>query len=337
MATEENISQDRVELAPVDNLEVQVLVDNATDQLSTNPGNVKSELAALLKAGMSEWSGESICCAHHGLSLIVTARANGASHTVLFDSGPEGYAVERNGERLGVAFDSIESVVLSHGHWDHGGGLLKALELIRKHNEGHDVPVYLHPGMFRSRALRLPSGEIVPFKDVPSVEALTEKGGAVICASEPKLMLDDLFYLSGEIARVTAYEKGLPNHVRKADDDTTWEPDPLIMDERFLAVNVRGKGLVVFTACSHAGVVNVLKHAQATFPDIPLFAVMGGLHLSGPGPEKIIAETVRDLASFGLKMIVPGHCTGWRAVTALVNAFSEEVVVPIAVGKHYEF
>jgi 7,8-dihydropterin-6-yl-methyl-4-(beta-D-ribofuranosyl)aminobenzene 5'-phosphate synthase len=109
------------------------------------------------------------------------------------------------------------------------------------------------------------------------------------------------------------------------------------MDERFLAVNVRGKGLIVFTACSHAGVVNVLKHAQDTFPDIPLFAVMGGLHLSGAGPEKIIPETVRDLASFGLRMIVPGHCTGWRAITALLNAFSEEVVVPIAVGKQYLF
>jgi 7,8-dihydropterin-6-yl-methyl-4-(beta-D-ribofuranosyl)aminobenzene 5'-phosphate synthase len=337
MAIGGNISQGRVELISVDRLEVQVLVDNVTDQLSTNPGTVRSELACLLKAGLSEWSGESICCAHHGLSLIVTAHANGVSHTVLFDSGPEGFAVERNGERLGVAFGSIESVVLSHGHWDHGGGLLKALELIRKHNKGHDVPLYLHPGMFRPRGLRLPSEEIVPFKDVPRVEALTEEGGAVICTSEPKLLLEGLFYLSGEIPRVTAYEQGLPNHVRKSEDGATWEPDPLIMDERFLAVTVREKGLVVFTACSHAGVVNVLKHAQDTFPNIPLYAVMGGLHLSGPGPEKIISETVRDLESFGLKMIIPGHCTGWRAITALINAFSEEVVVPSAVGKHYMF
>ena len=337
MAIEGNLSQGRGELISVDRLEVQVLVDNVTDQLSTNPVTVRSELVGLLKVGMSEWSGESICCAHHGLSLIVSAHADGRSHTVLFDGGPEGYAIERNGERLGVAFGSIEAVVLSHGHWDHGGGLLKAVELIRQHNEGHEVPVHLHPGMFQKRGLRLPSGEVVPFKDVPSIEALTEGGGAVVCTSDPQLLSGGLFYLSGEIRRLTTYEQGLPNHVRQAGDGTTWEPDPLIMDERFLAVRVREKGLIVFTACSHAGVVNVLKHARATMPNIPLYAVMGGLHLSGSGPEKIISETVRDLRGFGLKMIIPGHCTGWRAVTALVNEFGEEVVAPSAVGKHYLF
>ena len=326
-----------MELRLVDRLEVQVLVDNVTDQLSTNPGTVRSELACLLSAGMREWSGESICCAHHGLSLIVTAHTNGASHTVLFDSGPEGYAVERNGRRLGVAFASIEGIVLSHGHWDHGGGLLTVLELIRKEKKDQDIPLYLHPGMFRSRGLRLPSGEIVPFKDIPSVEALTEKGGSAICTSELRFLLNDHFYISGEIPRVTTYEQGFPNHMCKAKDGATWEPDPLIIDERFLAVRVKGKGLIIFTACSHAGVVNVLTHAQATFPTIPLYAVMGGLHLSGIGPEKIISETVRDLQSFGLKMIIPGHCTGWRAITALVNAFGEEVVLPSAVGKQYLF
>lgn len=337
MAVEDNPTQGCGELTSVDRLEVRVLVDNVTDQLSTNPTNVQSELACLLRAGMSEWGGEAICCAHHGLSLVVTSHADGVSHTMLFDGGPEGYAVERNGERLGVAFGSIEGVVLSHGHWDHGGGLLKAVELIREHNEGHQVPVYLHPGMSRPRGLRLPSGEVVPFKNIPSVEALTEVGGAVVCTAEPQLLSGGHFHLSGEIPRRTAYERGLPNHVRLAEDGVTWEPDPLIMDERFLAVRVRDKGLIVFTACSHAGVVNVLEHAREIFPDVPLYAVMGGLHLSGPGPEKIIPETVRDLNGFGLKMIIPGHCTGWRAVTALVTAFGEEVVVPSAVGKHYLF
>lgn len=109
------------------------------------------------------------------------------------------------------------------------------------------------------------------------------------------------------------------------------------MDERFLVVRVRDKGLVVFTACSHAGVVNVLTHARATFPDTPLHAVMGGLHLSGAAPEKVIPETVQGLTAFGLQMIVPAHCTGWRAVTALVNTFGDGVVAPAAVGKHYTF
>jgi 7,8-dihydropterin-6-yl-methyl-4-(beta-D-ribofuranosyl)aminobenzene 5'-phosphate synthase len=106
------------------------------------------------------------------------------------------------------------------------------------------------------------------------------------------------------------------------------------MDERFVAVHVRDKGLIVFTACSHAGVVNVLPHAHESFPTIPLYAVAGGLHLSAAN-EKIIPETVRDLASFNCRVIAPGHPTGWRATQASVSRFDEDVVAPSAVGKTY--
>src|SRR5687768_15484931 len=108
-------SQDPSGIVMVDALEVQVLVDNVTDPLSTTPDGVRSELACLLHAGMTVWSGEAICCPHHGLSLVLTARAGSTTHTILFDTGPEGYAIERNGSRLGTAFGAIETVVLSHG------------------------------------------------------------------------------------------------------------------------------------------------------------------------------------------------------------------------------
>lgn len=325
-------------LNSAEKVEVQILVDNITDPLSTNPGSVQSELSSLLKAGMKEWAGEAICCANFGLSLLITAyTTNGAKHSVLFDSGPEGYAIERNSIRLGIDFGFIESVVLSHGHWDHGGGLLKAIELIKEQNRSRNVNLYMHPDMFRRRAIKLPTGKVLPFRDIPSSESLNKAGATVINSREPQLLQENFFFVSGEIPRIIDYEKGFPNHMHFVEDDSKWEPDPLIMDERFLAVNVKEKGVVVFTACSHAGVVNVLSHAQTLFPDTPLYAVMGGLHLSGLGLEKIIPNTIKDLSSFGLKMIVPGHCTGWRAVTALVNAFGEEVVVPSAVGKLYTF
>ena len=99
-----------------------------------------------------------------------------------------------------------------------------------------------------------------------------------------------MFYLSGEIPRVTPFERGLPAHYQK-NADGNWMPDPLLMDERFLMVQVEGKGLIVFTACSHAGVVNVLKHARECAADTPIHAVMGGFHLSGAN-EEIIPETV---------------------------------------------
>jgi 7,8-dihydropterin-6-yl-methyl-4-(beta-D-ribofuranosyl)aminobenzene 5'-phosphate synthase len=109
------------------------------------------------------------------------------------------------------------------------------------------------------------------------------------------------------------------------------------MDERFVAIHVRGKGIIVFSACSHAGIVNVLTHARELFDPIPLYGVMGGFHLAGKACEKIIPETVADLGQFNLKTIIPAHCTGWRAVHALLNTFGEKVIVPSAVGRLHEF
>lgn len=326
----------RPDLKPVERLEVLVLVDNVTDQLSTNPDGVQSEFVALMKAGLTTVAGETICSAHHGLSLLVTAHAGGVSRTVLFDTGPEGYAVQRNGTLLGVDFGAVESVVLSHGHWDHCGGAARALELVTRQRRGAPPAVYTHPGMFRSRARRMASGDVVPFKPIPSAQAMTDLGAGVVVTTDARLVGDDRFYVSGEIPRVTAYERGVPDHLSQGERGA-WEPDPLIMDERFLAVHVEGKGLVVLTGCSHAGVVNVLTHARALFPDVPLLAVMGGLHLSGAGPEKIIGDTVKDLAAFRLRRIVPCHCTGWRAVLALAGAFGETGIAPAAVGKSFRF
>jgi 7,8-dihydropterin-6-yl-methyl-4-(beta-D-ribofuranosyl)aminobenzene 5'-phosphate synthase len=105
------------------------------------------------------------------------------------------------------------------------------------------------------------------------------------------------------------------------------------MDERFISVHVKDKGQFILSACSHAGLINVLNHARSTFPAVPLYGVMGGLHLSGV-TEKIIPDTVSDLKSFGLKLLAPGHCTGWRALTAMAREFGNELV-PSAVGKKY--
>ncbi|NQV19886.1 MAG: MBL fold metallo-hydrolase [Rhodospirillales bacterium] len=325
------------DLTAVDRVEVSVLIDNVTDILSTVPENVTPEVPNVMAAGATELSGECLCCAHWGLSLVITAWSGDTRHSLLFDSGPEGTTVDRNGNRLGQDFGAIESVVLSHGHWDHSGGMLTALDLITTANGGKKVPFHTNPGMFVKRALRLPDGGVVPFKDVSSVNELTEAGADVVNSEDPQLLLDGMYYLSGEIPRRTSYEVGLPGHVKRNADDTDWDPDPLLMDERWVAVNVAGKGLIVFTACSHAGVVNVLNHARDVFDPVPIYGVMGGFHLSGAANEKIIPETVEDMKAFDLKMIVPGHCTGWRAIHALVNAFGEEIVVPSAVGRRHRF
>lgn len=322
-------------VSPVDGVEIQVLIDNVSDSHSSISPHAESEFTYLERRGMTELAGENICCAAHGLSYLITARRGPIEHTVLFDAGPEAYAFERNVARLGVDLGAVESIVLSHGHWDHAGGMLKALDLIRERNGGRGVPFYTHPGMFRSRGRRLANGNMLPSKDVPSVTALTGHGAEVINTKEPQALLDEMFYLSGEIPRITPFERGFPGHCQKTDDGR-WEPDPLIMDERSLAVHVAGLGLIVFTACSHAGVVNVLTEARSSFPEVPVYAVMGGFHLAGAN-ESIIPETVSAMNAFDLRIVAAGHCTGWRAVVALTNAFGERVVDPSVVGKRYVF
>lgn len=321
-------------LKAVDGVEFLVLVDNCLDSLSTVPKHVSLEWPRLMRHGMNELSGEAQCCANHGLSLLVTAREGDVAHTIMFDAGPENYVLERNAPRLGVDFSSIDGIVLSHGHWDHAGGLPAAVRLTSAANGNSSVPIFVHPEMFRQRAMTLASGVVLPIKAIPNPQELGDLGADVRSSIEPQLVFDDFFWISGEIPRVTPYEKGFPGHLRRSVDGSSWEPDPLIMDERFLAVRVREKGIVVFTACSHAGVVNVLRHARTSFSPERLYAVAGGFHLSAAN-EKIIPETVQDLGAFGLSVIAPGHCTGWRATHALVSAFGEDVVTPSAVGKAY--
>jgi len=255
------------------------------------------------------------------------------THTVLFDAGPEAYAFERNVARLGVDLGAVGAVVQSHGHWDHCGAIPTALALIRAKNGGRKVPCYVHPDMFHERGTRLANGTVREGEAIPSTAKLIDSGAQLVSAREAQAILDDMFYVSGEIPRVTPFEAGLPDQVRRSADGHGWEKDELVRDERYLAVKVRDKGLVVLSACSHAGIVNVLTDARKTFAE-PLHAMIGGLHLAGAN-ERIIPETVEGLRRFDLKCIGAGHCTGWLALAHFHAAFGSKVVAPLAVGKRY--
>lgn len=316
-----------------DRVEVLVLVDNVTDNLSSVPNFVENEMPRLWKRGLRRLSGHCLCCAAHGLSCAITAWRGDTARTLLFDTGPDADVFERNVDRLGFDLARVEGIVLSHGHWDHCGAMLRALEGMQLANGGRAVPTYMHPGMYRTRAMKAADGTLRPFEDVPGAALLEQYGAQVVHATTAQLILDDLFYVSGEIARVTEFETGLPGQFRRTADGTDWEPDPLLMDERFVAVRVKGRGLLVFTACSHAGVVNVVTHARESLPDIRVFGVLGGFHLSGTN-ERVIPQTVEALREFNLELIAAGHCTGWRALNALSAAFGD-AVVPSAVGKIY--
>ena len=147
-------------------------------------------------------------------------------------------------------------------------------------------------------------------------------------------MAGGLFLSSGDIPRTTATRPACAGHY-------TWRggtgaPDPEIHDERFLAAGVRGRGTTVLSACSHAGIVNVGLEARRLLPEQPIDLLLGGYHLAGAAVEDRIDATVEDLADLVAPRIVsPGHCTGWRAASALATAFGPSGFAPCVVGSRF--
>ena len=215
------------------------------------------------------------------------------------------------------------------------GALPAAIEAIVKRRGRNSVTVHVNPGMFNERGVLLKGGTIFPAANVPKPAEMQALGARVVNDGDERLLLDGHFYYSGEIPRVTSFETGRLDHLCRKDNEEEWRPDPYLMDERMLVVNVRDLGLVVFSACSHAGIVNVCTEVRRLFPDTPIHAVMGGLHLGGV-MEHLIPETVEALKPFDIGYIITGHCTGWRALHALADTFGDRVSQS-AVGTSYLF
>lgn len=319
----------------VESLAVDVVTDNVSDTYASKPAFARSEMAAILAAGATEISGETLLVANLGYGLRLQTRIGRVERTLLFDTGTEGEAFLRNCRNLGLDLGTVEAIAVTHGHWDHMGALPAALAAIVGRRGRGSVAVHVNPGMFDERGVRLADGTVFRAARVPTPAALTALGATVVNDGRERLLLDGHFWYSGEIPRVSPFEKGRSDHVCRKDNAEDWRPDPFLMDERLLVVNVRERGLVVFSACSHAGIVNVCTEVRRRFPDTPIHAVMGGLHLGGV-MEGLIPQTVEGLAPFDIGYIIAGHCTGWRALHALANAYGERVSQS-AVGTRYVF
>jgi 7,8-dihydropterin-6-yl-methyl-4-(beta-D-ribofuranosyl)aminobenzene 5'-phosphate synthase len=322
-----------IDLVTLDSLSVAVLTDDVSDNYVSKTPFAVSEFSNVVCNGARVISGEALLCANLGFGLRLVSDVGGTRHTMLFDTGPESAIFIRNCTALGIALGDVEAIAVTHGHWDHMAALPATVDRIV--TQGGRVTVHVNPGMFNERAIRLSSGKIVPVANVPLPSDLDRHGAIVVNSPEARLLLDGHFYYSGEIPRVSSFEKGRDDHFCRKNPDARWEPDPLLLDERLLVANVRGLGLIVFSSCSHAGIVNVCTHVRTVFPDIPIHTVMGGLHLGGV-MERNIPDTVEALRPFDLRHIITGHCTGWRALHALASAFGD-AVSQSAVGTTYTF
>jgi 7,8-dihydropterin-6-yl-methyl-4-(beta-D-ribofuranosyl)aminobenzene 5'-phosphate synthase len=308
---------DPITLKPVDEVVVTTLVDNVYDALLGGQETITRApfAAGIVQAPQFESGTTQVgLMAEHGFSALVTVRTGSTTTSVLFDTGLSPDAMVTNADRLGIDMSDVNAIVLSHGHFDHAGGLAG----LASRRGTRALPMVVHPQVWTRRRLALPGGSPEEWPTL-SMRALTSEGFDVIERRQPSLLLNGSVLITGEVDRTTDFERGMPPaHQRWS--NSTWEPDPLVLDDQALVVDVRGKGLLVMTGCGHAGAVNIVRHAQRLTGVPRVYALMGGLHLSGAYFAPSIAPTVEALTAMAPELLVPGHCTGWRAQHTLAAA-----------------
>jgi 7,8-dihydropterin-6-yl-methyl-4-(beta-D-ribofuranosyl)aminobenzene 5'-phosphate synthase len=325
-----------IELEPVDRLRVTILMDNVTDPLIPDAGPVSriSWPKALAKGAprvatpLAPEGVPDALVAEPGFSALVRAEKDGREHTLLFDTGVSPTGVAENVRRLGLSLGDVEAIVLSHGHWDHVTGMEGVAKALGRRN----LPVLIHPEFWNRRRISFPGLDPA---ELPSTSrsALEGAGFEIVEDRQPSFLLSGSVLITGEVDRTTEFETGFRGHEALRGDE--WEPDPLILDDQALVVRVRERGLVVVSGCGHAGIVNTVRHARTLTGEDRIAAIVGGFHLSGPMFETIIDPTVEALTELSPSLLVPAHCTGWKAVHRFAARFPDAFVQP-AVGATIE-
>jgi 7,8-dihydropterin-6-yl-methyl-4-(beta-D-ribofuranosyl)aminobenzene 5'-phosphate synthase len=257
--------------------------------------------------------------AEHGLAFHIQV----GTDRLLFDTG-QSALLAHNATRVGVDLSRLGAMALSHGHYDHSGGLRAVWKL------APNTPLYAHPAVLTRRFVRIPDGTCRAVGITkPNLEAIQAHGQWVHHATATTAVMPG-FFLTGEIPRTTDFEDVGDPFVL---DETGTVPD-LLADDQALFFDTRD-GVVVLTGCAHAGIVNTLRQVRRLTRDRPLHALLGGMHLRSAGPERM-TNTVEALRTLGVERLGPAHCTGAAATAHLWHEFPQACVT-CAVGSCFVF
>jgi len=256
--------------------------------------------------------------AQHGLSVFLELGYGPEKMRLLWDTGASSEVMLHNADALNIDLCHLDLICLSHGHYDHTGGLMGVLQ--RRNGR---ICILAHPDIFAPKLKARPALQYIgpPFR-----RAEAEAAGAIMLDCQGPVAIAPGVVTTGEVPRLEACEKV----------DGFWTVrdgqycEDSIPDDQALAINLPGKGLVVITGCAHSGIINTIRHAQKITGVEELHAVIGGFHLM-EADEKRIEATAEALRRLGPAFVRPGHCTGQKAVCRLQEALGERCR-PLTVG-----
>jgi 7,8-dihydropterin-6-yl-methyl-4-(beta-D-ribofuranosyl)aminobenzene 5'-phosphate synthase len=317
------MTTEKTTLREASRIEVISLVDNSVDFNSSSNKNFVQTFRQWVKPNVSF----DLPIAENGFSVLIKVFIDDKIYRVLFDTGVSSDGVVINAKRMNLDLSELDYVVLSHGHYDHFGGLLSVLKNIKKPK----IPLITHGDMFNPRGTANNRGEIRKHPHFPQINNLDSVD--IINTKQPYFIADNSICITGEIPRINTFETGY--NLNRIYVGNKWQPDPTMLDDRAIVFNLSGKGLVIISGCAHAGIINTINYAQKITKISHIYAVMGGFHLSGKEGEQRIPATITELKKFSPELIVPFHCTGWRATHALIDSFKDAFIYN-SVGNLYQ-
>ncbi|MFZ2640232.1 MAG: MBL fold metallo-hydrolase [Verrucomicrobiia bacterium] len=257
--------------------------------------------------------------AEHGWAVWIQTGAQ----SLLFDTG-QSQLLQANAQTLGVSLQKAQSVVLSHGHFDHTGGLATIL------SASPQAQVFVHPAALAAKYARRNDGRTVSAGMIASAaQALREREASVHWTTDVTEVAGGIF-VTGKVPRLTLFEDTGGQFFL---DEQCNQPDPLT-DDQSLFFETR-EGIVVVLGCAHSGVVNTLQHIRQITGGKPIHTVLGGMHLLNAKPERI-EQTIQAFRQLGIQRVGPAHCTGMAATARLWSAFPNGCV-GCSVGTRLEF
>ena len=314
------MAQAVTDVTEADRVTVWVLTDNYYDANRTDIKNTKR---------YRSMPGKSIH-AEHGVSYYVETMVNGKTSACMYDYGLDPIGVMNNIALLGIDVGKANAFGLSHGHYDH---YTSAVSILKQNQTriAAGTPFYVGEEAFARRySLRPGATEPADLGQLrkEDIEAL----GLKIVEVKTRVEIVPGAYFTGNIGRVTAYEKVPTTFQIKRGEKIEHDTFP---GEQAVFFNVKGKGLVVLSGCAHAGIVNTVKQAQKNAGTDKIHAIMGGFHLINAKPE-VIQSTVADIKAMKPDYIVPAHCTGFEAIVAFSKEMPSEFFLNTA-GTQYTF